>query len=147
MATKRKSAPSSPTVAAQYLEFLAAEGYRPRYDDDMEDEHYKVIVFKMEGEMFLLFAYEDDPDFFCVGHAYSAQGGEVTLAKRAQHVNDTVKGVKCQVVAEDHQARFSVETFLGGAKPTGALLRRSIDALRYAARVFFERQEPEDAAN
>jgi hypothetical protein len=140
MATKRTSSSRTTTLTDQYLEFLTAEGYRPRCDDT-DDEKFKVVVFKVEGETFLVFVYEDDPDYFCIGHSYTAQDDERTLIRRACHVNDNVKGVKCSVYAAKHEARFMVESFLGGAKLNGAMLSRALDALRYAVRQFFEGSE------
>jgi hypothetical protein len=69
MTTRHKS------LTRQRLDFLGEEGYRPRCDDDPgDDDSLKVVTFKSEGQTFLLFVYEDDPDYFNVAsRSISAQ--------------------------------------------------------------------------
>ncbi len=135
------------TLEQHYLDFLADEGYRPRADSDTDDESFKVIAFKSEGNAFLLFVYEDDPDYFNVGFSFD-QGktplDPAALANLARDVNGDVKGVKCTIAPEENAVRFQVETFLSGAKASPALLKRSLGALRHAAATFFEKRVPPD---
>ena len=133
------------TLEKCYLDFLGDEGYRPRADPDTDDLDFSVITFKSEGSTFLLFVYEDDPDYFNVG--FSLDLGEpakdpAALASLALDVSGQVKGVKCTLGLEDNAIRFQVETFLCGSKVSHALLKRSLDALRHAAAAFFETRAP-----
>jgi hypothetical protein len=133
------------SIARQRLRFLADEGYRPRCDDDEEDENVRTIQFKSEGELFLLFVYEDDPDYFNVGLCFDLGEGPhdpAALTALTVEVNDHVKGVKCSICRDDNSVRFQVETFLGGAKPNGTVLARSLGALRHAASFFYEKRVP-----
>lgn len=139
--------PSRPrTLVNSRRDFLAEEGYRPNLDEqDPEDGAVRTVSFKSEGHRFVLFVYEDDPDYFNLGFAFDLGEGPhdpATLASMAGEVNEHVKGVKCTVAREDNSVRFQVETFLGGEAPTAALLERSLRALRYAAAQFFERRVP-----
>jgi hypothetical protein len=147
MAKTRKGKVVGNSLEKRYLELLAEEGYRPQPDEDGDDESFNTISFKAEGKTFLLFAYEDDPDYFNVGFSFDL--GETShdpaaLAALALDVNERVKGVKCSIAPQDNAVRFQVETFLGGATASPALLRRSIDALQHAARTFFEKRVPPD---
>jgi hypothetical protein len=136
------------SLTRQRLDFLGEEGYRPRCDDDPgDDDSPKVVTFKSEGQTFLLFVYEDDPDYFNVGFSFDLGEGEqdrAALTAPAAAVNDEVKGVKCTLGRDDNSVRFQVESFLGGAKPTSELLTRCLSALRHAATEFFEKRVPPD---
>lgn len=44
-------------MAQAYFEFLAAEGYRPKYDSDGD------VVFKAEGILFCVLIDENDPEY------------------------------------------------------------------------------------
>jgi putative sensory transduction regulator len=142
-AKKDKAVPR--TLAVRRVEFLAEEGYRPEYEPDADDDQFGVITFKCEGSCFLLFVYEDDPDYFNLGMAYDLGQADLdpaALANVAGEVNASVKGVKCTLALQERSVRFQVESFLGDAKPTAALLRRSVDALRHGAAQFFQKRVP-----
>ncbi|MFL5302210.1 MAG: YbjN domain-containing protein [Anaeromyxobacteraceae bacterium] len=145
MAKNTKAMTIKKTLEQRYLDFLADEGYRPRGDPDADDLDFRVITFKSEGSTFLLFVYEDDPDYFNVGFSFDlgeAAKDPAALARLALHVNGQVKGVKCTLGHEDSAVRFQVESFLCGSKVSHALLKRSLDALRHAAAAFFEKRVP-----
>lgn len=134
--------PKRPTrLARRYLKFLADEGYRPRREDDPDDDSFKVLSFKSEAQTFILFVYEDDPDYFNIGFAFDLGDDPhdpAALANMARDVTESVKGVKCILGLEDNLVRLQVETFLAGATPTAALLERSLAALRHAAALVFK---------
>ncbi len=137
--------PKHKSLARRYLEFLADEGYRPRCEDDPDDDSFKVLSFKSEGQTFILFVYEDDPDYFNIGFAFDRGEGPhdpAALANMARDVTESVKGVKCILGLQDNSVRLQVETFLGGATPTAALLERLLAALRHAATQVFEKRVP-----
>jgi Putative bacterial sensory transduction regulator len=123
------------TLEKRYFDFLGDEGYRPRADLDTDDLDFRVITFKPEGSTFLLFVYEDDPDYFNVGFSFDMGEGAkdpAALASLALDVNGQVKGVKCTLGPDENAVRFQVESFLCGSKVSHALLKRSLDALRHA---------------
>lgn len=132
-------------VAAAFLDVLAEEGYRPKLDRDCSDENTSCIAFKSERTTYLLFAYEDDPEYLRVGVSYDLGEGPddaAALAALANRVNDQVKGVKTVLAPDDHSVRFVVETFLTGQRVSGALVERALGALRKAADDFFEARRP-----
>ena len=142
--TATRTAPPKP-VAAAFLDVLAEEGYRPKVDGDREDERSSCIAFKAEGTTYLLFAYEDDPEYLRLGVSYDLGDGRddtAALAAVANQVNEQVKGVKAVLSTDDRSVRFSVETFLTGQRVTGALIERALGALRKAADDFFEARRP-----
>jgi len=132
-------------VARAYLDVLAGEGYRPKVDDEGVDETSSPILFKKEGTTFVLFAYEDDPEYFRMGLSFKLGQGPhdaASLAEVANDLNDRWKGVKTVLDLEESRVRFAVETFLTGQKVSGALLERSTHALRCAADDFFGARRP-----
>ena len=103
------------------------------------------MSFKSEGQSFLLFVHEDGPDYFNIGFAFDLGEGPhdpAAMASMAADVNDSVKGVKCTLGQEDNSVQLQEETFLGGTRPTPALLECSLDALRHAAARVFEKRVP-----
>ncbi len=145
MAKATKTMTVKKTLEKRYLDFLGDEGYRPRADPDTDDLDFRVITFKSEGSTFLLFVYEDGPDYFNVGFSFDlgdAAKDPAALASLALDVNGQVKGVKCTLAPEDNAVRFQAESFLCGSKVSHALLKRSLDALRHAASTFFEKRVP-----
>jgi hypothetical protein len=145
MAKTTKAMTIKKTLEKRYLDFLGDEGYRPKADPDTDDLDFRLITFKSEGSTFLLFVYEDDPDYFNVGFSFDlgeAARDAAALASLALDVNGQVKGVKCTLAPDDNAVRFQVESFLCGSKVSHALLTRSLDALRHAAAAFFEKRVP-----
>jgi hypothetical protein len=145
MAKTTKAMTVKKTLEKHYLDFLGDEGYRPRADPDTDDLDFRVITFKSEGSTFLLFVYEDDPDYFNVGFTFDlgeSPHDQSALARLALDINGEVKGVKCTLAPEENAVRFQVESFLCGSKASTALLKRSLDALRHAAATFFEKRCP-----
>ena len=55
-------------LASRYLGLLSDEGYRPKLEPT-EDKN-AVIVFKSEGDSFVLFVDEEDESFFHLGTGY-----------------------------------------------------------------------------
>ena len=142
-AKKNKAVPR--TLAVSRVEFLAEEGYRPEYEPDADDDQFGVISFKCEGSCVLMFIYEDDPDYFNLGMGFDLGEGDLdpaALASVAGGVNADSKGVKCTLALQERAVRFQAESFLCDAKPSGALLRRSIAAMRHGAALFFEKRVP-----
>jgi hypothetical protein len=71
---RRKRTPAAQPVAAAYLNVLTEEGYRPKVED--VEGRCTTIAFKAEGTRFLLFALEDDPEYFRLGagSSWAARG-------------------------------------------------------------------------
>ncbi len=125
------------TLASRYQDLLAEEGYRPQVASD--EDGPTIINFKSEGEAFLLFVEDRDPNFLHLGSGYEL--GDVDLAaavSRANDLNEELKGVKLTVWAPDRSVRIHIESFLDQPPASIAVLERGVGAIRNAARKFFE---------
>lgn len=126
-----------PPAANRYVELLAEEGYRPKWDPI--DETVSSVLFKVEGTQVVIFTDEEDEDFFHMGLAIDLNDGmEIPWAlDRANRVNDDLKSVKATVHPDDRSVRFRIEAFLPGA-PTLPMILRSVVAIEAAAEAFFD---------
>jgi hypothetical protein len=142
---RRKRTPAAQPVAAAYLAVLTDEGYRPKVED--VEGGCTTIAFNAEGTRFLLFALEDDPEYFRLGAGFELGGSRdpAVLAAVANDVNERTKGVKAVLDPERNGVRFMVETFLTGQRVTGALVAPATGAIQTAANDFFgaRRRAPE----
>jgi hypothetical protein len=140
---RRKRTPAAQPVAAAYLAVLTDEGYRPKVED--VEGGCTTIAFNAEGTRFLLFALEDDPEYFRLGVAFDlgpAPHDLAELARIANDVNDRTKGVKVILDPERNGVRFMVETFLTGQRVTRALVARATSAIQTATNDFFAARRP-----
>ncbi|MGC4000487.1 MAG: YbjN domain-containing protein [Anaeromyxobacter sp.] len=131
------------TVRDALVDFLSEEGFRPHSGPSEGD--LTPITFKLEGVQLILFAHEDDPEYFRLAAAFDLEQGRYdaeALHRLVNDLNDRMKGVKTVLDLESASVRFLVETFLCGQPVSGALLERSLSALRSAADDFFAACRP-----
>jgi hypothetical protein len=130
-----------PPVATQFRDLLRNEGYRPTAE--RSENGASAITFKSEGTSFILITEEDDPAFFHVVLVYNLDDPTTIpwAFNRANTVNSDVKGVKVTLRPELRDVSFHVELFLSGPLAS-EILERSIEALRVAAKAFFETEQP-----
>ncbi len=121
-------------VADQYLELLAAEGYRPQRDGE---EKSADITFKAQGAWYRLSVDEADQDFVSLSLCYGLEEGlpMERLLQLANEGNEYWKVVKVTVQSTGEAVRFQFETF---GRLTSELLQRALHILREAAKRFFE---------
>jgi len=113
--------------AELYYEFLQAEGYVPHYDPDGD------IVFKSEGMTFLLFASEDDEEYFRMSlpnfwPIESSEERQRVLAA-ACRVNAELKVVKVYPV--DDNVWASVELLFGSPEEFKPVFGRALRVIRH----------------
>lgn len=117
-----------------YFEFLKEEGYVPRYDNDGD------IIFKVEGLSYLLFASEDDDEYFRLALPFfweiesEEERGRVLAA--ATRVNAEVKVVKVYTVDDNTWA--SIELLFGSPEHFKPVFGRAIRVLRHGVERFSE---------
>lgn len=107
-------------LAKRWMDFLAAEGYRPSFELN-----------------------EDDPTFVHLELAYDLGAGRDPdqLARTANQINASLKGAKATVDGDAATARFHLEWFQEEL-PSLALLERCLSQLATAAGQLFDRLEP-----
>lgn len=122
------------TKATIYFDFLKEEGYLPHYDNDGD------IIFKAEGISFLLFAAEDDPEYFRLTLPFFWTIESVEERQRvlqaAAMVNAEVKVVKLYVV-EDH-AWAGIEMLFEQPEQFKPVFGRAMRMLRHGVQRFTE---------
>jgi len=117
-----------------YMEFLKEEGYMPRFDEDGD------IVFKSEGVSYLLFASEDDREYFRLALPFfwkieDAEERRRVLAAAAQ-VNAELKVVKVYPVDDNTWA--SIELLFHDPEQFKPIFKRALRVLRHGAERFAE---------
>lgn len=122
------------TKAEMYFEFLKEDGYLPRYDNDGD------IVFKVEGLSYLLFASEDDEEYFRLALPFfwkieSSEERQRVLAA-ASRVNAEIKVVKVYPVEDNVWA--SVELLFNPADGFKPVFNRALRVLRAGVDHFSE---------
>ncbi|HEY8348147.1 MAG TPA: hypothetical protein VIL07_12900 [Symbiobacteriaceae bacterium] len=120
--------------ADMYFDYLKEEGYLPRYDEDGD------IVFKAEGVTYLLFASEDDPEYFRLAlpafwRIDDEQERQRVLAAAAQ-VNAELKVIKIYPVGNNTWA--SVELLFASPEQFKPIFKRALRILRHGAGRFTE---------
>lgn len=120
--------------AEMYFEFLKDEGYVPRYDNDGD------IVFKVEGLSYILFASEEDPEYFRLVLPFfwkieSPEERQRVLAA-ACRVNAEIKVVKVYPVEDNVWA--SVELLFDPADGFKPVFNRALRVLRHGVEHFTE---------
>lgn len=117
-----------------YLEFLKEEGYLPRFDDDGD------IVFKAEGVSYLLFASEDDREYFRLALPFFWKIDDAAERQRvleaAAQVNAELKVVKVYPVEDNTWA--SIELLFDQPEQFKPIFKRALRVLRHGADRFAE---------
>ena len=120
--------------AEMYFNFLKEEGFVPRYDNDGD------IVFKAEGLSYLLFASEEDTEYFRLALPFfwsidSTEERQQVLAA-ACRVNAEIKVVKVYPV--DDNVWASVELLFDPADGFKPVFNRALRVLRHGVDRFSE---------
>lgn len=122
------------TKAEMYFEYLKEEGYVPKYDDDGD------IVFKAEGLSYLLFASEDDQDYFRLALPFfwsiESEEERSRVLVAAARVNADIKVVKIFPVEDDTWA--SVEMLINPHDGFKNVFDRCLRVLRHGVDRFAE---------
>jgi hypothetical protein len=139
----REEAPMENALAKRWMDFLAAEGFRPSLELNEDNTERFRLRFKAEGKKYSLYLDEEDPTFVHLELAYNLGDGRDLdqLARTANEVNESLKGAKTTVDADGGTARFHFEWFQEEL-PSLALLERCLSQLATAAAQLFERLGP-----
>ncbi len=117
----------------QYQAMLADEGYRPTLDEDGD------LVFKVEGETFILWSDPDDEEYVRIVTGYLLDDG--TDLNRALSVassmNYRMKAVKFTVLGGGKSAAFSMEAFYGESEHFKPFVSRVLKALKAGSDDYF----------
>lgn len=120
------------TKTEMYLQFLKEEGYVPRTDDDGD------IIFKVEGGSYLLFAAEDDQEFFRLAFPFfweiESEEERQRALVAASRVTADMKLAKVYLVEDNVWA--SVEMLIDPIENFKPVFRRSLDILRHSVHEF-----------
>lgn len=120
--------------AEMYFDFLKDEGYVPHYDDDGD------ILFKSEGLTFLVFASEDDEEYFRLALPFFWKIDDADERNRvlaaASRVNAEIKVVKIFTVGDNTWA--SVELLFGSSEEFKPVFGRALRLLRHGVDRFSE---------
>jgi hypothetical protein len=134
-------------LAARWMDFLAAEGFRPALELNEDNTERSRLRFKAEGKKYSLYLDEEDPTFVHLELAYNLGVGRDLdqLSRTANEVNESLKGAKTTVDADASTARFHLEWFQEEL-PSLALLERCLSQLATAAGRYFERLGPAETS-
>jgi len=122
------------SLAAIYLDFLRAEGFRPDLDEAGD------VLFRCEGRSYYLMVDDDDPHYFRLlfPNFWSIDG----VAERqrallaASEVTAEIKVAKVYILGDDTQA--TAEMFLADPHDLRKVFDRALSALQGAVRRYCE---------
>jgi hypothetical protein len=118
-----------------YIGYLRSEGYLPEVDGDGD------VVFKMEGGSYVLFAHEDDREYFSILFPnfwpIESEQERSSAYVAACHATATTKVAKVYVVRDNVSA--SVELIFGDPEQFKPVFRRAMAMLRGSVGVFAEK--------
>ena len=109
-------------LAKRWMDFLAAEGFRPSLELNEDNTERSRLRFKAEGKKYSLYLDEEDPTFVHLELAYNLGDGRDLdqLARTANEVNESLKGAKTTVDADALDGPLPLRVVPGGAAPAGA---------------------------
>jgi len=117
-----------------YFDFLKEEGYVPRYDDDRD------IVFKVEGLSYLLFASEDDEEYFRMALPFfweiENEEERQRVMAAATRVNAEIKVIKIYPVEDNTWA--SIELLFSPPDGFKPVFNRALRVLKHGVERFSE---------
>lgn len=117
--------PTPPADGGPYLDFLAAEGFRPEVDEEGD------IRFRHEGRTLFLFRDEKDSDYFRIAlpGAWECESAEEEARALAavNAVNRDLKTVKCVLV--DGVVWITVEQFYDRPEAFRPVFPRLLDVI------------------
>lgn len=124
------------------LQFLAEEGYRPRFDEDDD------VVFKSEGHTYIVWFDRRDTEFVRVvfPNFWSLDSDEETQQAREviEEVNRSVKVAKLGII--ENRVSTTVEVFFGEPETLPRVLLRIIGAMQTATKEFVDAMRQRNAA-
>jgi hypothetical protein len=125
--------------------FLKRHGFDPELQGS--EKRFTQVVFRHEGDRFVVQLDEEDEDFLAVNLAYSLPAphpGELTALRRAHAVQGSMKVVKIWLGPGQRFVEFQAPLLLGGHSLRIELLRTCMSILRRAAWEFHEVHVPYD---
>lgn len=120
--------------AAEVLEFLAEEGFRPSLDDEGD------VVFKYEGSWYFLVTSRDDATYFALYHLRfwplddAAERLRAHEAAALAHMNIRIG----RVTVLDDNVSASIDAYLPDDQAWRGLLMRNLSGLQALVRAFRE---------
>ena len=127
------------TKTQMYLDYLREEGYRPELDKDGD------VVFKHERVTFIIFANEDDEQYFkmMVPYFWELETAEETdrAVRVMMRLNREYKAAKFCETGED--VSLFVECFYDTADGFKSVFARYVDLLSSALREFRQLMQEE----
>jgi hypothetical protein len=122
--------------ARAYMDFLAAEGYRPQMDEDGD------VIFKSEGLTFVIITEEEDEEYvsLVLPNFWSIESEEelARALKAANEVNRSIKAAKIFVRKDGKNTWAAVEMFVKSPESFNLVFERSLRALKSAVARFAE---------
>jgi hypothetical protein len=131
------AANASAAVSKQYMQnmysqFLRSEGYMPELDKDGD------VLFKVEGLIYFIQVFEDDPEHFRLVLAniwpVKSEYEKQQVLAAANHANTRSKAAKITLV--DDNVWVSIEQFVAQPEDFKATFRRCLSALQNGMRTF-----------
>lgn len=117
-----------------YMDFLAAEGYRPTIDNDGD------VVFKVEGGLYFIDVDTDDASYFRVVYPnfWSIENAEekAKAFAAANHATATTKVAKVYVRPDETDTIAAAEIYIDPPEQFKAVFSRCVSSLQYAANAF-----------
>jgi hypothetical protein len=125
------------TKQSLYTDFLRSEGYVPEIDKDGD------IAFKLEGGSYIIFANEDDPEYYSILFPnFWPIENEAERARAYVAASQASAGTKCaKVFVLKDNVSAAVELLFGEPEQFKEVFRRSIATVRTAAKTFAERMQ------
>ncbi|MFN6052958.1 MAG: T3SS (YopN, CesT) and YbjN peptide-binding chaperone 1 [Gemmataceae bacterium] len=118
-----------------FMEFLREEGYRPQLDEDGD------ILFKHEGQSYLLFVENSDPGYFRLVYPafweISTPDEEEKSSQFIMDINAEMKVVKLYQLADKLWA--AVEMFCDPIENSKSVFQRCLRVLQLASNRFMDK--------
>ncbi len=113
---------------AIYKDYMDAEGYRSRIDQDGD------LEFKLDGFTYFIIVQEDDPEYFRIAlpNIWPIESEQERLEVFAAANKATADTKVCKVFAMEDNVWISVELFVPDQDAAKAVFRRSLSTIKTA---------------